>query len=97
MNYELLKKEIELYKNCKENNQEVLDSRAERIAYYKFYDKDKLLKITEEDFVEYIGKLWASNMYGNKKYLVNKMINSCHVLYDKINKTKKYTGEKQNG
>ena len=76
MNYELLKKEIELYKNCKENNQEAFDDRAERIAYYKFYDKDKLLKITEEDFVEYIGKLWASNMYGNKKYLVNKMIDS---------------------
>ena len=76
MNYELLKKEIELYKNCKENNQEAFDGRAERIAYYKFYDKDKLLKISEEDFVEYIGKLWASNMYGNKKYLVNKMIDS---------------------
>lgn len=52
MNYELLKKEIELYKNCKENNQEAFDGRAERIAYYKFYDKDKLLKISEEDFVE---------------------------------------------
>lgn len=76
MNYELLKKETELYKNCKENNQEAFDDRAERIAYYKFYDKDKLLKISEEDFVEYIGKLWASNMYGNKKYLVNKMIDS---------------------
>lgn len=34
----------------------------------------KLLAMTEEDFLEYISKLWAVLMWGNKKYVVDKLI-----------------------
>ena len=30
--------------------------------------------MTEEDFLEYISKLWAVLMWGNKKYVVDKLI-----------------------
>ena len=40
------------------------------------FDKDSLMKLKEEDFIEFIGKLWASSMYGSKKYLVDQMISS---------------------
>ena len=34
----------------------------------------KLLAMTEEDFLEYISRLWAVLMWGNKKYVVDKLI-----------------------
>ena len=76
MNIELLKKEIQHYKKNSENESAAPEERASRINFYQAYDKNTLQVMDEEDFVEYIGKLWASNMYGNKRYLVNKMIES---------------------
>lgn len=32
--------------------------RKERKEYYQSFTKDKLLAMTEDDFLEYIGKLW---------------------------------------
>lgn len=58
------------------NNQSKNDfsDRKARIAYYQKFNKESFLKITEEDFIEFIGKLWVSSMYGSKKYLVDQMI-----------------------
>lgn len=50
------------------------NERKERKAYYQSFTKDKLLAMTEEDFLEYISKLWAVLMWGNKKYVVDKLI-----------------------
>lgn len=36
--------------------------------------KLKLLAMTEEEFLEYISKLWSMLIWGNKKYVVDKMI-----------------------
>ena len=36
--------------------------------------EEKLLAMTEEDFLEYISRLWAVLMWGNKKYVVDKLI-----------------------
>lgn len=77
MNLEKVKKTILVYKKyLNENNQsnEDLNNRKERIAYYQKFNKESLLKLEEEAFVEYIGNLWASSMYGSKKYLVDKMV-----------------------
>lgn len=76
MNTELLKKEIQKYKKWLADESAALEERTLRIEFYQSYDKNKIQAMEEEDFVEYIGKLWASNMYGNKRYLVNKMIES---------------------
>ncbi len=76
MNQKLLNETIGSYKSWLKDNDDGSAERAERVGYYRSFDKDKLLSADEDEFVEYIGKLWASNMYGNKHYLVNKMIES---------------------
>lgn len=48
--------------------------RKERKEYYQSFTKDKLLAMTEEEFLKYISKLWSMLFWGNKKYVVDKMI-----------------------
>lgn len=50
------------------------EERKERKEYYQSFAKDKLLSMTEEDFLEYISKLWSMLIWGNKKYVVDKLI-----------------------
>ena len=79
MNFEKIDKTIKLYKNyLAQQNQSKNDfiDREQRIAFYQKFNKEYLLKLSEDDFVEFIGKLWASSMYGSKKYLVEQMISS---------------------
>ena len=51
-----------------------LKERLELVNYYQSFTKEKILKMTEEDIFEYISKLWAMLMWGNKHYVVNKLI-----------------------
>ena len=79
MNFEKIEKTIELYKKYLSNTNQAkndFSDRKERISYYQKFNKINLLNLTEEDFIEFIGKLWASSMYGSKKYLVEQMISS---------------------
>ena len=80
MNVSLLKKYIAYYKSLFEgkvyNETEHLQERARRIEFYKGFTKTKIQAISYEDFTKYIGTLWASSMYGSKKYLVDKIISS---------------------
>lgn len=46
----------------------------ERRNYYQSFTEAKLLEMTEEDFFEYISKLWSMLIWGNKKYIVDKLI-----------------------
>lgn len=48
--------------------------RIERREYYQSFTKDKLVAMTEEEFLEYISKLWSMLIWGNKKYVVDKLI-----------------------
>lgn len=48
--------------------------RKERKEYYQSFTKDKLIAMTEDAFLEYIGKLWSMLIWGNKKYVVDKLI-----------------------
>jgi hypothetical protein len=49
-------------------------SRQERRVYYQSWTKKRLLGMSQEDFEEYISKLWAMLIWGNKKYVTDKMI-----------------------
>lgn len=49
--------------------------REERRKYYQSFTKDRLLEMTEDEFLEYISKLWSMLIWGNKKYVVDKLIN----------------------
>lgn len=48
--------------------------RKERKDYYQSFTKDKLIAMAEEEFLEYISKLWSMLIWGNKKYVVDKLI-----------------------
>lgn len=48
--------------------------RRERKLYYQSFTKDKLLSMSEDEFLEYISKLWSMLIWGNKKYVVDELI-----------------------
>ena len=48
--------------------------RVERREYYQSFTKDRLVAMTEEEFLEYVSKLWSMLIWGNKKYVVDKLI-----------------------
>ena len=77
MNYELLNEKLDEYLELiKSNNNEYeikdLVEREERKAYYTSYTKEKILNMDENEFYEYIGKLWAMIIWGNKQYIIDK-------------------------
>jgi hypothetical protein len=78
MNMPLLKKHIAAYKKHihedHEKHVQDLSERKQRTDYYQAWTKDRLLKMTEEEFYEYVSKLWAMLIWGNKRYVVNKLI-----------------------
>jgi hypothetical protein len=78
MNQNLLRKYIGDFMSDAKNNSEEFDNdlkeRIDLITYYQSFDRDKILKMTEEDIFEYISKLWAMLIWGNKHYVVDKII-----------------------
>lgn len=78
MNKEKLQAAIHSFlKNKKKNAayyEESWAERKERKTYYQSFTKDRLLAMTEEEFLEYISKLWSMLIWGNKKYVVDKLI-----------------------
>ena len=78
MNKEKLKKFIieylESIKNRTEEEKEDLKERQEREIYYQSFNKEKIKNMTHEEFYEYISKLWAMLMWGNKKYKIEQLI-----------------------
>jgi len=74
----LLKKHITTYKQnlLKDPEKHIKDltERKERIAYYQSWTKERLLAMTEEEFYNYLSRLWAMLIWGNKHYVVDKMM-----------------------
>ena len=48
--------------------------RNERKAYYQSFTRDKLLTMSEDEFYEYMSRLWSMVMWGNKRFVVDKLI-----------------------
>lgn len=79
MNIRKIEQTIKDYKHylaTQNQSQGDFSDRRQRIDYYKQFNKNSILNLNEEDFEIFIGKLWASSMYGSKKYLVEQMIAS---------------------
>lgn len=78
MNREKLNAAIAEFKRKKIANQSYYEEnwseRKERRKYYQSFTKEKLLSMTEDEFYEYISKLWSMLIWGNKKYVVDKLI-----------------------
>ena len=53
---------------------EAIAERYARITYYQSFSEEKLLVMSEDDFYKYVSQLWAMVIWGNKKYVVDKII-----------------------
>ena len=87
MNSGKLNDVIKRYKNHirKVNDIKDINERKERMKYYQSWTADKINTMTEDEFVEYIGKLWSMIVWENKKYIADKIIE-----LNGFNKIKKY-------
>lgn len=78
MNETILQSAISSFVKNKKNNAAYYDEnwteRKERKSFYQKFTKDKLLVMTEDQFSEYISKLWSMLIWGNKQYVVEKII-----------------------
>ena len=76
MNKGLLYKHLDNYLSKIKNETEITDlqERKEREDYYKNYTSEKIVSMNEDEFYEYISKLWAMIIWGNKHYIVDKYI-----------------------
>ena len=78
MNTQKLNSAIAEFTKKKKSNaayyEENWTERKERKEYYQSFTKDKLIAMTEDEFLEYISKLWSMLIWGNKKYVVDKLI-----------------------
>ncbi len=90
MNIDLLKKHINHYKEEKARNPEQFEDdwtkRQEHIKKYQSYTEEKLAAMNEEDVYEYISPLWAMLIWGNKRYVIDKLIedNSLPILIEEL-------------
>lgn len=78
MNSKKLNTSIKEYKKyiSKIGNIEAINERNERKEYYQAWTEERIKTMTEDEFVEYIGKLWSMIVWGNKKYIAEKIIES---------------------
>jgi len=68
MNYELLNTKVEHYLN-KIKTEDIfndINERKEREEFYCKYNREKIIKMDLDEFYEYIGKLCAMIIWGNK-------------------------------
>ena len=77
MNKELLYKHLDSYlsKLKLDTYTNDLNERLEREEYYKSHTSEKIISMDEESLYEYISKLWAMIIWGNKHYIIDKYIN----------------------
>ncbi len=78
MNSTKLANAIDAFSKKKKSNaayyEDNWSERKERKEYYQSFTKDKLIAMTEDEFLEYVSKLWSMLIWGNKKYVVDKLI-----------------------
>ena len=78
MNISLLRNHIKSYlqllREDKAKRDEALLERDERKAYYQAWTAERILSMSENDFYEYMSRLWAMRIWGNKRYIIDKII-----------------------
>lgn len=78
MNTQKLEQAVLLYKQKISESPEKFSKdqkeRSERLKYYQSYSPERIAGMNEDDLYEYIGKLWSMLIWGNKKYVVDKII-----------------------
>lgn len=77
MNIEMLNSAVSEYarkiRETPENYADDWNEREERKKFYQRYTRKKLSAMSEDDFYEYVAKLWSMVIWGNKEYIVEKL------------------------
>ena len=80
MNNKKVHAAIDTYLQVRKSNaayyEEQIASRKEHTDYYHRITAEHILAMNEEEFFEYVSKLWAMLVWGNKHYYVDKLINN---------------------
>jgi len=90
MNRQLLRKLVaEFVSDSKKDSAKLsseLNERRDLTNYYRSFTKDRILSMTPEDLYQYLSKLWAMLIWGNKHYVVDKAIeeNGLQKLREKL-------------
>jgi hypothetical protein len=50
------------------------EERLKRVTYYQSFDRQKILNMTAEDVYDYLSQLWAMLIWGNKHYVIDKIL-----------------------
>lgn len=78
MNKALLSKHIQSFlvtqKKDPERSAADFQERSELVNYYRSFTAEKILNLTEDEIYEYLSKLWAMQIWGNKHYVIDKII-----------------------
>ncbi len=78
MDEKLLDKHVQRFvKQSRKDEPKFKEDYAERVSLmhkYQSFDRNKLLNMQEEDLYEYISPLWAMLIWGNKQYVIEKII-----------------------
>ena len=78
MDLNLLRKHIKGYVKAIEEDREKhiqdMAERKERKLFYQSWTKNRILKMGEEELYEYLARLWAMLIWGNKHYVVEKIV-----------------------
>lgn len=48
--------------------------RAELVAYYKQFTRDRMVAMNADEIYDYLSRLWAMLLWGNKHYMVDKIL-----------------------
>ena len=90
MDMPLLKKHIKNYVKALSEDHDKhssdLAERRERASFYRQWTVDRILRMNKEDLYEYLSRLWAMLIWGNKQYVVDKLIseNGLHALREEL-------------
>lgn len=78
MDKALLQKHIQNYKKNHDDKpikfKEDYQERLEYVEMYQSFDADRIDSMTVEDLYDYISPLWAMLIWGNKRYVVDKLV-----------------------
>lgn len=78
MNKELLKKQVENFLADARKDPETFkkDSRERQnsFSFYRQFTRNRIMQMTDEEIYIYISRLWAMRIWGNKRYVVDKII-----------------------
>jgi hypothetical protein len=80
MNTKLLKKHIQAYIKRLSKDSELTQAdrkeRRERMEFYQEWTAERMAAMTADEISQYLSRLWAMRIWGNKQYVVDKVIQS---------------------